>query len=128
MSRASGVTDRTRVRAGACGCRDHNEAGGDDALHFGDATIHATMTDRQIAWTALDKGTTVLASDGEELGKVSEVVADAQKDIFSGIVITPGLLGSNLFAPASLIEEITDGAVKLTLSGAAAQEELEPPA
>lgn len=85
------------------------------------------MADRQIAWTALAKGTVVMSSDGADLGKVTEVVADTQKDIFSGIVITPGLLGSNLFAPASIVDEITADAVVLSVTEAGAQEELGPP-
>ena len=68
-----------------------------------------------ISYMALQKGTPVHASDGSELGTVSEVIADEQKDIFSGIEITSGLLSGNRFVPADLVGTITDEAVELTI-------------
>jgi uncharacterized protein YrrD len=68
-----------------------------------------------ISWMALDKGTPVRSSDGADLGKVGEVVADRQKDIFSGITLTSGLFDSDRFVPADLIETITTEAVVLTV-------------
>ncbi|HEU4481274.1 MAG TPA: hypothetical protein VFS18_05265 [Actinomycetota bacterium] len=70
---------------------------------------------------ALEDGTTVLSSEGEELGRVSEVVADRGKDIFSGIAFRHGLLGTDHFAPADAVGEITPGSVKLSLSKAEAE-------
>lgn len=85
------------------------------------------MTDPEtpIAWLALKEGTPVIAMDGSELGKVSTVVADREKDIFSGIAFRSGLLDTERFAPADQIDEITTEAVKLTIDSAAA-EALEP--
>lgn len=71
--------------------------------------------DEPIAWTALRPGTPVLASDGEELGKVSSVVADEQKDIFSGVAFRSRMLERQIFAPADVIERITTGGVRLRL-------------
>jgi uncharacterized protein YrrD len=85
------------------------------------------MVERQIAWTALGRGTPVVSSDGVELGKVSRVVADRQKDIFSGITFRAGLLEGALFAPAALVREITTEAVVLSISESDAQSELGPP-
>jgi uncharacterized protein YrrD len=81
------------------------------------------MTDAEhpIAWMALDKGTPVITSDGEEIGKLSSVVADVQKDIFSGISFKHGFLGSEHFVPADAIGELTDQGVHLTLSADQAQ-------
>jgi sporulation protein YlmC with PRC-barrel domain len=70
---------------------------------------------RPIAWSALAKGTPVYASDGTELGRVTEVVADEQKDIFSGVAFRSGLLESESFAPADRIDVITEEGVRLTL-------------
>ncbi len=78
--------------------------------------------ERPIAWLALDKGTPVYTSDGEEIGKVATVVADVQKDIFSGISFKHGFLGSEHFVPADAIGELTDRGVHLNLSAAQAQE------
>jgi DNA end-binding protein Ku len=66
------------------------------------------MTDAEhpIAWLALGKGTPVYSSDGEEIGKVSTVVADVQKDIFSGIAFKHGFLGSEHFVPADDIDPV----------------------
>jgi uncharacterized protein YrrD len=79
-------------------------------------------SERPIAWLALDKGTPVYTSDGEEIGKVSTVVADVQKDIFSGISFKHGFLGSEHFVPADAIGELTDQGVHLNLSADQAQE------
>jgi uncharacterized protein YrrD len=79
-------------------------------------------SERPIAWLALDKGTPVYTSDGEEIGKVSSVVADVQKDIFSGISFKHGFLGSEHFVPADDIGELTDRGVHLNLSAEQAQE------
>jgi uncharacterized protein YrrD len=70
---------------------------------------------RPIAWSALEKGTPVYAADGTEVGRVTEVVADEQKDIFSGVAFRSGLLESETFAPADRIDAITDEGVRLTL-------------
>jgi hypothetical protein len=83
-----------------------------------------TMSDdpRPIAWPALKKGTTVLASDGSELGKVTAVVADESNDIFSGIAIRHGVLDSERFIPAELVEEMTTDAVRVRLSAIEAED------
>jgi hypothetical protein len=82
--------------------------------------------ERQIAWRALEPGTRVYSADGAQLGKVSHVVADDLKDIFSGIAFTRGLLGQDLFAPAPLVDAITTEGVHLTVSEEAAERELGP--
>jgi uncharacterized protein YrrD len=76
--------------------------------------------DRPIAWLALEEGTPILSSDGEQVGKVAEVIADRQKDIFSGVTFKPGFLESMLFVPADRIEGLTASEVKLTISAAEA--------
>jgi hypothetical protein len=47
---------------------------------------------------------------------VSRVVADVQKDIFSGIAFRPGALSTQRFIPADLVHDITTDAVHLTIS------------
>ena len=80
------------------------------------------MTEQQISWMALEEGTPVHSDDGEEVGKVTTVVADRTKDIFSGIAFKDGLLGSNHFVPAADVKEITAASVQLSLSAAAAKD------
>ena len=86
------------------------------------------MTDdaRQIAWRALERGTRVYSSDGAQLGKVSHVVADDVKDIFSGIAFQRGMLGEDVFAPAPFVDNITTDGVHLTLSESDAERDLKP--
>ena len=80
---------------------------------------------RQVAWTIIEKGTSVVASDGSELGKISTVVADETKDIFSGVAYRSGLFDPQRFVAADLIEEITPDQVRVRLTPDEA-EELEP--
>ena len=74
------------------------------------------MSDAPIAWLALEEGTPVVANDGEEVGRVTAVVADEQKDIFSGVAFRPGLLDGQRFAPASAIDRLTESAVHLNIA------------
>jgi uncharacterized protein YrrD len=78
-------------------------------------------SERPISWLALREGTPVYAGD-EEVGKVSEVVADVQKDIFSGVAFRQGILRHERFAPAGVIESMTSGAVRLSLSPSEAEQ------
>ena len=75
------------------------------------------MTDepRRIAWVALETGTPIVATDGEEIGRVTSVVADETKDIFSGIAFRHGVLEAERFLPADLIDEMTEKAVTATI-------------
>ncbi len=75
--------------------------------------LSAGMTDepRRIAWAALETGTPIVARDGEEIGRVTTVVADETKDIFSGVAFRQGLLEAERFLPADLIDEMTENSV-----------------
>jgi hypothetical protein len=85
------------------------------------------VTDKEtpIAWPALAPGTDVIASDGTDIGKVTDVIADREKDIFSGISFRSGILDQERFAPADQIDEITTVAVRLRLDPEAVAD-LEP--
>ncbi len=89
--------------------------------------ISSDMSDMgaPIAWSALATGTPIYSSDNDEIGKVADIIADRQKDIFSGLTFRPGLLESTIFIPASAVESLSDKAVKLSLSRTEA-EALEP--
>ena len=83
------------------------------------------MADAPVSWMTLKKGTRVLTSDGDELGTVADVIADAEKDIFSGLSMSSGMFSGNRFVPADMIGEITAESVTLTIAAAEA-ELLEP--
>ncbi len=76
----------------------------------------------QVSWMTLGSGTPVLSRDGEELGAVGDVIADRQKDIFSGITLRGGLLSKDSFVPADKIETMTEEAVRLTISASEAEQ------
>ena len=59
---------------------------------------------RPVSYLALEEGTAVLGSDGDEVGHVAHVLADEENDIFDGIVISHGL-GHHTFADA---EQVAD--------------------
>ena len=78
-----------------------------------------------ISYMALQKGTPVKTSDGTELGTVAEVVSDVQKDIFSGLEVTSGILSGKRFVPADLVASITDESVELSITSNEAESKLE---
>jgi sporulation protein YlmC with PRC-barrel domain len=81
------------------------------------------MTDHQapVSWMTLEHGSAVYSSDGQELGGVGEVVADREKDIFSGVTIDGGLLGTDRFAPAAIIADISAEGVRLSIDAGEAE-------
>ena len=80
-----------------------------------------THNETPIAWMALKRGHPVTGAGGESIGKVSEVVADQQKDIFSGIAFRHRIFNHERFAPADLIAAITSEAVQLRISAEEAE-------
>jgi len=83
------------------------------------------MTDEAtpIAYTALQPGTPVQSSDGQEFGSVQAVLVVEEVDVFDGIVVeTPDGLR---FVDADHVGSITTAYVRSTLS---AQEATELPA
>lgn len=75
-----------------------------------------------IGYEAIAEGTPVYSSDGEQIGKVSHVLADEQKDIFDGIVIAEHLgPRGHRFADVLEIGEIHERGVVLTLDRQAAE-------
>jgi hypothetical protein len=72
-----------------------------------------------ISYLALEPGADVISSDGQSVGKVEHVLADADSDIFDGLVIDlrrgPG--GSH-FADADQVADIYEEAVVLKLAAA----------
>ncbi len=68
------------------------------------------------SWLVIEKGWTVIGSDGSDLGTVADVVGDTGKDIFNGLAVSPGVLRSSLYVPAERVASIVDGRVTLDLS------------
>jgi hypothetical protein len=81
------------------------------------------------SWLTIERGWTVVAGDGTEVGKVDEIVGDSIADIFDGLTVKTGTLAAPRYVPAEQVGEITPGRVELTLSPAEIDElgEYEPP-
>ena len=68
-----------------------------------------------VAWKVIEHGWAVVDDEGEDVGKVHEVLGDPNADIFNGLVIHTGLL-ANKYVPSELVGEITEGRVLLLRS------------
>jgi hypothetical protein len=70
-----------------------------------------------VAWIVIEPGWDVVDRDGRRVGRVDELVGDADKDIFSGLKVHTRLLGKPRFVPAERVRAIYEGRVELDLSG-----------
>jgi hypothetical protein len=70
-----------------------------------------------MSYLTLEPGTPVFASDGSEVGRVEHVLADADADIFDGLVID-ARGGGHRFVDAPQVERIETGGVTLSLDPA----------
>ena len=79
------------------------------------------------SYLELPDGVPVLSADGQEIGRVEHVLADADADIFDGIVFDTRLgPGGHRFADATQIEALYAGGAVLALDAAAAERLPEP--
>ena len=70
-----------------------------------------------VSWLLIEPGWEVVDANGEDVGKVEEVVGDQEEDIFSGLNVATSLLGKAEFVPAERVGEITEGRVQLAPDG-----------
>jgi sporulation protein YlmC with PRC-barrel domain len=72
-----------------------------------------------ISYLVLEKGTPVYDADGEELGKVAEINADSERDIFESLVLDSNsiLPGGRSEILAEDVEEIYERGVVLARRG-----------
>jgi uncharacterized protein YrrD len=79
----------------------------------------------------IEPGWPVVSADGEEIGKVEEVVGDTGNDIFNGLAVSTGLLGKPKYMPSERVAEIVEGEIRLDLPADAldslADHEPQPP-
>lgn len=74
------------------------------------------MTD-PVSYLMIEPGWTVVGSDGEEIGNVSEVRADDSRDIFDGLMVKAKLLGAARYVPAERVARIFVGRIELDVTG-----------
>jgi len=80
-----------------------------------------------VHYTALERGTPVFASDGEEVGKVVEVLDNFREHIFDGLEIETAS-GERRFVDAPEVARTAERAVTLTITAAEVAELGPPPA
>jgi hypothetical protein len=76
---------------------------------------------QQVSWLDVHANIPVIASDGQEVGRVVEVAALPEEDIFHGIVFKRGLRDHPQLAPAADVARITEAAVHLSVDAKAAE-------
>jgi hypothetical protein len=79
------------------------------------------------SYLTLDEGTEVFSSDGESVGTVEHVLADANVDVFDGLVIDTRLgPGGHRFVDAPQVAGIYERGVVLTIGAREAERLHEP--
>ena len=69
-----------------------------------------------VAWTVVERGWVVAASDGNEVGKVDQVLGDPEADIFDGLAVGAGaILDRPRYVPSEKVGAIEEGTVHLTI-------------
>jgi hypothetical protein len=88
----------------------------------------ADAAEEQVSWREVGAHLPVIASDGKEVGRVLEVAALENEDIFHGIAFQHSGHGRTYLAPAADVARVTTRAVYLSTDSAAtgAYEEFEP--
>jgi hypothetical protein len=68
------------------------------------------------SWLLLEPGHPVVTQDGDELGRVEEVLGDTVAGIFDGLLVRRGPLGDTKYVPAELVESIDTERVHLSIA------------
>jgi uncharacterized protein YrrD len=71
------------------------------------------VTGDPVSWLLIEPGWTVYDAEGGKVGKVKQVLADGQADIFHGVVVERGLLGDDHEVLAERIAAIHEGHLHL---------------
>ena len=80
-----------------------------------------------VHYTALQRGTPVISSDGQEVGNVDQVLDNYREHIFDGLVIVTSS-GEKKFVDAPEVERTAERAVTLNITAAECAQLGPPPA
>ncbi len=69
-----------------------------------------------VSWLVIERGWTVTAADGTEVGHIDQTVGDSTRGIFNGLTISHGLFSTPRYVPAEQVAEIVEGSVRLALT------------
>jgi hypothetical protein len=70
-----------------------------------------------VSWFMIEPGWKVVDAAGNEIGKVEAVIGDSEEDIFNGLAVSTGILEGTRYVPSERVQEITEGEVRLNMSG-----------
>jgi hypothetical protein len=73
------------------------------------------LTD-QVSWKAIEPGAKVFSSEGEAVGKVSQVVGDANADVFTGLALSIETFGHDRFVASERVAGIYPDRIDLALT------------
>ena len=69
-----------------------------------------------VAWKVVERGWAVVSSDGNEVGRVDEVLGDPEADIFDGLAVGAApILDRPKYVPSEQVGAIVVGTVHLTV-------------
>ena len=71
----------------------------------------------QVSWKVVERDAAVVTADGTEVARVVEVAGDFDLDIFSGLVVRSGALGTKRLLPADRVVAIWRRRVQVDLTG-----------
>jgi hypothetical protein len=67
-----------------------------------------------VSWKVAERGWSVVASDGNEVGKVDQILGDTEADIFDGLAVGAGtVLDRPIYVPSEQVGAIEEGTVHL---------------
>lgn len=69
-----------------------------------------------VSWIVIERGWSVVDADGNDVGRVDEVLGDEEADIFNGLRILTGTIAKSTYVPAESVGDIVEGRVQLRLA------------
>ena len=79
----------------------------------------------EVSWKAIEANAPVFSSEGEAVGKVSQVVGDPDADVFTGLAVSIDVLGPPRLVPSEKVQAIWPDRIHVALTTAQI-EALEP--
>lgn len=78
--------------------------------------MSASEPEPQVSWKVLEQNAAVVTADGAEAAHVVEVAGDVDRDIFSGLLVRSGPLGTRRYIAADRIVSIWRRRVEVDLT------------
>jgi uncharacterized protein YrrD len=76
-----------------------------------------------VSWMVIEAGWPVVDSDGNEIGPVTDVIADEEKDIFSGLMVRVARFRAPRYVAAERVRTIVEGRIELDVTADALPEQ-----